>query len=514
MERRIVEYLRLGKSANSIARELRVCKKTVKQIRKRAHERGYLEAGRELPAYPAPIFVEEERKSDPVSEADALLQMQLSWIVERLEAGWHPITVFEELREQPSRASFYRFLTRHKLTEVGRRARVVPEIVHEPGEALILDWGKLLSVEINGKERTLWAFIGVLGYSRYRMVRLVWRLDFETTIAAVQSMFEEIGGVPRKVTSDNPKIFALEANRYEPLLNPAFERFAAHYNFVIECLPPRKPQQKGKVERQVPYVRRLYEAHQDTWVSAEESQEYLNRKLIIANAKPHGTTGKRPSELLEVERAALRPLPQTPYEREELHIGTVRRDGHVRFCGKYYSVDERYIGCEVVVIGLRAQVSIHYGGRLLEVHPRLPHDSMESKSTKLHHRKPWERAMEDDSLYALRARKLGPAVEQLVRALLRKGDGFIDYRRIWGVLSLDKKFSAEQINQACEQALSLNKLSYLFVKRLLNLAPIQSSEDEPTKQTTAKFVHPLEEYKNVIELVTRKRKGNHEYASH
>jgi transposase len=515
VERRIVEYLRLGKSTNAIAAELKVCKKTVKRIRERAAECGYLEREAELPAYPERLFGEEEWQRGPVSEADALLKRYQSWIEERLESGWHPITVFEELPERPSSATFYRFLHRHKLTEVGRRARVVPEIVHEAGEALLVDWGKLCSVELDGKRRTLWAFVGVLGYSRYRMVRLVWDLDLETTLEVLASMFEELGGIPRKVTSDNPKVFALQASRYEPVLNPEFERFAAHYGFVMECLPPAEPQQKGKVERQIPYIRRLYEPHQETWVSLEESQGYLNRRLVIANDKRHGTTGKRPRELLEIERAALRPLPQTPFEREEIHLGTVRRDGHVRFRGKYYSVEERYIGSEVTIIGTKVQVSIYCNGKLLEVHSRLPHDSVISKSTKLHHRKPWERAMEDDSLYALRARRLGPAVEQMVKVLLRRGDGFIDYRRVWGILSLDKKFSAERINLACEQALSLNKLSYRFVQQLLMLVPpLPFSEEEPPRHSTAKFVHPLEEYRTVINLVTRKKGEPHEHTNH
>jgi len=40
----------------------------------------------------------------------------------------------------------------------------------------------------------------------------------------VMKMLREIGGVPARITSDNPKCFSLEASRYEPLLNPAFDR--------------------------------------------------------------------------------------------------------------------------------------------------------------------------------------------------------------------------------------------------------------------------------------------------
>jgi len=34
-----------------------------------------------------------------------------------------------------------------------------------------------------------------------------------------------------------------------------------HYQVQMECLPPRDPQKKGKVERMMPYVRRLFQAH-------------------------------------------------------------------------------------------------------------------------------------------------------------------------------------------------------------------------------------------------------------
>ena len=100
----------------------------------------------------------------------------------------------------------------------------------------------------SGKRRALWAFVGVLGFSRYMMVRLVWTNDIPTTLDAIEHMLRELGGAPHKMTSDNPKCFVVQASRFEPVLNPAFERFAQHYGVIVECLPPRDPQKKGKVE--------------------------------------------------------------------------------------------------------------------------------------------------------------------------------------------------------------------------------------------------------------------------
>ncbi len=145
--------------------------------------------------------------------------------------------------------------------------------MHKAGEALLVDWGKLRTVRGDeGKARTLWAFVGVPGFSRFMMVRLVWTNDVPTTVLALESMLKELGGVPSRITSDNPKCFALEADKYDPLLNPVFERWSAHYGLCLECLPPADPKKKGKVERLMPFVRRLYEAHGEAWFGLDESQ--------------------------------------------------------------------------------------------------------------------------------------------------------------------------------------------------------------------------------------------------
>jgi len=119
-----------------------------------------------------------------------------------LLGGWHAVTVYEELPVKVARSSFYRFLTRHKLNDRGRAfRRVVPEIVHLPGEALLIDWGYLWMVEESGKRVKLWAFIGILGYSRYLVVRLMTGCDAARTLSELGGMYQELGGVPLRTTS-------------------------------------------------------------------------------------------------------------------------------------------------------------------------------------------------------------------------------------------------------------------------------------------------------------------------
>ena len=524
VDRKIVELLIGGTGVNAIGRTLHVAKRRIRALRERAIKRGYLQAdGRPgtvvLPPYPGGIFPDAvDGRSLRLSESHGLLEPQKAWIEERLGAGWHAVTVFEELPEElkaaVGRSSFYRFLERHKLNRLGETFRVIPEIRHKPGEALILDWGKLRDVTdpVTGKKRTLWMFLGVLGFSRFMMIRLVWTMDTVTTLQTLEGMFRQIGGIPFKVTIDNPKCMALEASRYEPLLNPAAERFAAHYGFVIECLPPADPQKKGKVERQVPFGRRLYEAHGDAWLGIEESQTYMDKKLVIANDRRHGTTLRQPKAVFVQEEAqALKPLPPLAYEIEQFSEATVRQDGHVRFDNKHYSLDETYKGKEVQILGGSRQVSIYYQGKLLEVHPRIT-DPNQTKSTKPQHLKPWERAMQDDSGYRRRAQELGPHVDEMILKLLARGEGFIDTRKIWGILSLDKRYTAGQIDAACGRALDLGSVGFRVVKSFLEreeMAAMVRGQTEgrcemsplAARVTAHKHVRPLSVYREQLDLL-------------
>ena len=503
LDRKIVEHLLQKKSKRWVIKNLKVGDRRVRRVVESAKVFGYFD-GVPLPAYPAAIFPDPVARLIPPSENDDLLIPRIDWIKERLQAGWRPITVYEELGVALSRASFYRFLHRHHLYEIGDHyRRVVPEIVHSPGECLQLDWGKLRDVidPKTGKKRTVWAFVGVLGFSRYMMVRLVWSNDLGSTLDAIESMFRELGGVPTKVTSDNPKCFALEASDYEPLLNPMFERFASHYGVAIECLPPRDPQKKGKVERQMPYVRRLYEAHGSEWDGLNESQNYLDRKLNLANERRHGTTCRRPiDDLLTVETGVLKALPPLAFEREEFAESSARQDGHVRFGNKYYSLDEKFIGEKVFILANQKQVLFYHKGKVVEVHERL-WDPHRSKQTKPHHLKPWEQAMKDDSLYRKRAAKLGPDVERLILILLEQGQGFIDTRKIWGILSLDKSHSSEVINRACREAIEIQSFSYRTVRSLCVLSD-EKKEEFPQKVIAKhQYTRSLDEYQQQLGLI-------------
>lgn len=509
LERKIIECLKAGDSVKAIARNFKVGKNRVRLLRERAFEFGYLgQDSKAIPPYPEALFPEVvDRRSLKSSEADVALQSHASWVKDRLLAGWRPITVFEEL---PSigvigvgRSSYYRFLKRHDLHKINSRnkAGLTTPIHHSPGEALILDWGKLLSVwdEATKKRKTLWAFVGVMGFSRYMMVRLVWSNEVESTVAALESMFDELGGVPTKITSDNPKCFAITADIYDPILNPAMEKFASHYGFILECLPPRDPQKKGKVERLMPYVRRIYESHSKDWLGLEEAQTFMNKKVAIANERKHGTIMQKPIDVfINVEAPTLKPLPPLKYERHQFSTALVRKDAFVRFDTKYYAVADKFIGLETQILATKTQVCIFHKGTIIENYqrnwdPHIPY------SIKDHLLKPHQKLIQDHHHYLKKAENIGPSVKTIVAKLLTQNQGYLDLRKIWGILSLDKKHAPEAINHACLVALQMGQHSSRAVKNILQNGGPRTSTS-PTKFTSAKFARPVDDYQEHLNL--------------
>ena len=519
MDRKIVEGLRSGKSLNALAKITKKSKSYVIKIKDLSLEYGFIKqtcvdikkyeaTAKELPPYPEGLFPFIDGRANKAIATDQVLEPKLEWIKERVEAGWSRQTIFEEIPLSVPRSNFYRFMDRQSIMKVAPSKNVM-ELVHAPGECLQVDWGKLFDVvdPVTKKKKTVWIFIGILGHSRYEMARIMEVCNYEATITALVSMFEELGGVPRKVTTDNPKVFVLGASEYEPTHNPAFERFASHYGFTIEALPPADPKKKGKVERMVPMKRRLFESYDNANYTLEDAQNHISRKLSLANERKHGTHLQKPIEVfLNTEATHLRALPILKYEVETIVHPTIRRDGYVRFENKYYRVDPRLQGETALVIGNSNSVAIYCSGKLLEVYDRIK-DPFTVKSCKDHYKEPWEKTLTDHSHYLQKATEIGLNVERFISIVLARGEGFVDTKVVWGILSLNKKYSNLDVDKACLSALELSQVNLATVRQLLNIMakpkPIKSEQNNniDPQINGGKFVRPISEYRDHLKLV-------------
>ena len=123
---------------------------------------------------------------------------------------------------------------------------------------------------------------------------------------------------------DNLKAAIVTAAWDDPEVQQAYRECAEHYGFLIAPCRPGTPEHKGKVEQGgVHYVKRNFLAgRQPMPISARQPGRAACGAQQVAGQRIHGTTKQQPLlRFRKVEQAALRPLPDTPYEPSDLEAG-------------------------------------------------------------------------------------------------------------------------------------------------------------------------------------------------
>jgi hypothetical protein len=189
--------------------------------------------------------------------------------------------------------------------------------------------------------------------------------------------FRHFGGVPRELLYDRTKTVVRthvgrERGLGENVFHPEALASAHHYGFTLRLCKAYRPQTKGKVESDVPYVReRLLRAHRFG------SYEHANREWAswnedIARRRVHGTHGEVVAVRAERDRAALGPVPPTPYLVVERTTRVVARDGLLSFEGRRYAVPDARPGERVELVLGPEEIEIYCtsDGRRLARHQR------------------------------------------------------------------------------------------------------------------------------------------------
>ena len=95
----------------------------------------------------------------------------------------------------------------------------------------------------------------VLSHSRYAYYQLATTQKLSSFIECHYKAFEYFGGVPKTVKLDNLKAGVITPDFYEPLLQEQYAGFLAHYSSAPIACKVRRPEEKGKVESAIKYVK-------------------------------------------------------------------------------------------------------------------------------------------------------------------------------------------------------------------------------------------------------------------
>ena len=181
-----------------------------------------------------------------------------------------------------------------------------------PGQCAQVDWGSWRGVDVQGGRRRISFFTMVLCYSRMLYVELFMGQAAEHWLSAHRNAFNFFGAVPRRVMVDNCKTAVITPGTADqaPVFNPSYADFAAHYGFKPVACTPGRPNEKGRVENAVGYVKSSFLAGREPSALPAMAPAVVDWLETVANVRKHGTTGKRPLDLfVGNEKAAMLPLP-------------------------------------------------------------------------------------------------------------------------------------------------------------------------------------------------------------
>jgi transposase len=313
------------------------------------------------------------------------------YLTERWEAhGLSAVRLVPEIRAQGFNGSTQivrRFLHTLKATRHTDQTLTV-RFETPPGEQAQCDWAEVGRYPgPDGAAVRVYAFVMVLGYSRYLYVEFTRSMTIATLIRCHQNAFAFFGGWPRRILYDNMRQVVVGPER----INEQFLDFSRHHGFEVKRCRPYRPRTKGKVERSVSYLRDSF-LNGRTFTGLDDLNTQGRHWLgSVANLRLHATTQARPCDRL-LEETLTPGAGLNPYQVTHSTARTVGVEALVRFEKSDYSVPARWVGTRVTVDAGDNVIVIRARDLIVAEHPAAsgPGQRIESPA---HVRERWARSV-------------------------------------------------------------------------------------------------------------------------
>jgi transposase len=395
------------------------------------------------------------------SKLDPYREQILEWLEHELTAT----RIHEELLNLRLNISYSS--VKYYIADLKNSKKICIRFHTQPGEEAQVDFGYIgLQPHLSRKRKKSWIFNMRLSYSRLDYYEIVFDQKVDTFIKCHINAFKYFGGVPKTVKIDNLKAAILEAHLYEPIYQGTYQKFSEFYGFQPLPCRVRKPQEKGKVESGIKYIKinffkgRYFSTYADLEIHL---QAWLENKC---NSRTHGTTKKIPRILFDAEeKECLQRLPNHYFIIPNIGIRKVQKDCHVYVNHNYYSVPHFYMGKEVEVEISERILKVLYNGEQIAIHAVLQGDGR--FSTIREHYPAYKYLSDTDyqRLYQSKMLSIGEYGEQIF-IKLKEQYPYHWRQSVKGILSLKKFYKEEVINLSCKRALFYNTLQYRVIKNI------------------------------------------------
>jgi len=332
-----------------------------------------------------------------------------------------------------------------------------------PGECAQVDWGCAGSVPVGSTQRRLSFFIMVLAFSRKMYLEFTLAETMEHFLSCHQNALEYFGGVVRQVWVDNCKVAVLSRAGGSIVFNPRYLDFANHHGFQIRACGPSQPQEKGRVENGVGYVKKnfLHGLPLSDFQAVNPAARYWLE--TVANVRVHRQTQKTPQELFTQEN--LKPLHPLPYEAAV--VGPVRVNSQFRIIvdGNRYSVPCQYASSQLTLKRFADRLLVYDQEKLVAEHVRRydrnqDYELSDHVAPLLLHRK---RAREQKLF--LRFLSLCPKADDYYKQLEQRR--LNPKHHVQKIVALSELYGIEAVARAMEDAFTYQAFSCEYIANIL-----------------------------------------------
>jgi transposase len=331
-------------------------------------------------------------------------------------------------------------------------------------------------------------FVGVLGGTDYYYSDAVLKCDMASWIKSHINMFEYFGGVPEVLVPDNLKTGVTKANYYEPDLNETYKSLANHYGAIILPARVRKPKDKAKVEKCVQMVEQLIIGglRNRQFKSLAELNIAIKEVVARANEKSFQKRPGSRKELFEKdEKPLLKALPSTPFLYFETKEAKVHPDYHIEIQGNFYSVPYTYVGKAVRAMIYSDHLEIYHDGcRIAHHYLQTGKYKASTKEEHMPREHRWQLEWTPERFLNWGAKK-GPHTKHFMQKLMEsKTHPEQAFRACFGVLRLEKTYSSERLESACEIAANYDNYRLKAIEIILQ----KDTDKKITKQKQNKEI--------------------------
>ena len=349
------EVLRLslteGKSVHAIAKQLCLSRKTVRRmLGLRPASCPKMPAPRASMLGPHEAFIKQTLDDEPGIKAPGIL--------ERLRPRGYTggVTIVKDLL--------------HRLRQGQQRREAFLTLHFQPGSAVQVDWADF-GFAIPGIPRRVSAFVMALCYSRYLYLEFTLSQAFGSFLRAMERGLRFFGGTTVADIFDNMKTVVVSHVAGVPVFNQRFLAYAAARHFAVRACRPKKPNEKGRVERPVGFVRTRFWPGRHFTSLLDLNLQAVTWRDDFDNNREHEETGKVPSLVFKhEEQPRLKPLPAAPFDTDDVDATSVTKLFRVRFDRNTYSVPPRLVSQSVIVRANDELVSVFLGPKQVAAHGR------------------------------------------------------------------------------------------------------------------------------------------------